>query len=230
MWRPFVRTLTLTAALMSTSLGFVRSALAHPHGRISVEATFVVERGAVTAIKHRWTFDEDYRRSSFLEFDVDKNGILDASELTAFRELSLDTLRSFDSFTVVWRDSVKVKLQEPVLVRFDMQAAKPIYEFEVALSTPVPLMSAGASIEVYDPTYYSAFDFNSDRALSIEVMDGTSCSATLGPPARQSPQMKDYRAYVTAFGALAARLVTPRSIKLACQAAAISPEKENVDK
>jgi ABC-type uncharacterized transport system substrate-binding protein len=230
MWRPFVRTLTLTVALMSTSLGLVRSALAHPHVRISVEATFVVERGAVTAIKHRWTFDEDYRRSNMLEFDVDKNGILDASELAAFQELSLETLRSFDSFTVVWRDSIKVKLQDPVLVRFDLQAAKPIYEFQVALSTPVPLMSASASIEVYDPTYYSAFDFSSDRALSIEVTDGASCSATLGAPARQSLQMKDYRAYIAAFGPLAARLVTPRLIKLTCQAAAIPPEKANVDK
>jgi ABC-type uncharacterized transport system substrate-binding protein len=229
MLRLFVRTLTLTAALMSTNLGFARSAVAHPHVRISVEATFVVERGAVTAIKHRWTFDEDYRRSSFLDFDVDKNGVLDASELAAFRELSLETLRSFDSFTVVWRDGVKVKLQEPVLVRFDLQAAKPIYEFEVALSTPVPLMGAGASIEVYDPTYYSAFDFNSDRALSIEVTDGTSCAATSGPPARQSQQMKDYRAYVAAFGPLSARLVTPRSIKLTCQNVEVSPGKASVD-
>jgi ABC-type uncharacterized transport system substrate-binding protein len=213
--RPLGRCLTLLACL--TVLGLGPSALAHPHVRISVEATFVVEGGALTTIRHRWTFDEEFGRSNLIEFDANQNGVLDEDELSAFRELSLDTLKRFDSFTIVWQGAVKIKLREPVLVRFDLQAAKPVYEFTVALSEPVPLMGAGASIEVYDPTYFSAFDFRSDQVLSVESKEGTACSAALASPPRQSPQMKEYRAFVTAFGPLSAKLVTPRSIKLSCR-------------
>lgn len=224
MSRPLGRCLTLLACLaVMVVLGLGPSAHAHPHVRISVEAAFVVEGGALTAIKHRWTFDEEFRRSNLMEFDANQNGVLDENELSEFRERSLDTLKRFDSFTVVWRGNVKIKLKEPVLVTFDMQAAKPVYDFTIALGEAVPLAGAGASIEVYDPTYFSAFDFHADQALSIEAKDGTACAATLVAPPRQGPQMKDYRAFASAAGAPSAKLVTPRSIQLICPPAASSP-------
>jgi len=203
-------------------LGLGPSAHAHPHVRISVEATFVVEGGALTAIKHHWTFDKEFRRSNLMEFDANQNGVLDENELAEFRELSLDTLKRFDSFTVVWRGNAKIKLKEPVLVTFDMQAAKPVYEFTVALSEPVPMAGAGASIEVYDPTYFSAFDFHPERALAIEAKDGTACSAVFAAPPSQGPQMKDYRAFAAEFGGPAAKQVRPRSIKITCPPVASS--------
>jgi ABC-type uncharacterized transport system substrate-binding protein len=174
-------------------------------------------RAAIEAVKHRWTFNEDFRRSNFDEFDINQNGTLDADELSAFQQLSLETLKRLDSFTVIWLGAERIPLKEPVLVSFDMQDSKPIYKFSVALSKPVPLTGAGASIEVYDPTYFSAFDFRSDHAVSVESKDGADCSAALVSPPRDSAQMRDYRAFISAFGPLSAKLVTPRSINLTCQ-------------
>ncbi len=221
MARPSWRRLVQWIVLAFASCGLGQPAAAHPHVRISVEVVFVVEQGAVTLVKHRWTFDEDFRRSNLLEFDKNENGILEEDELAAFQQRALETLKRFDSFTVAWRGTAKVPLKEPVLVRFDMQAARPVYEFDVALSTPIPLTDAGALFDVYDPTYYSAFDFRSERTLSIQAEEGANCSATLIAPARGSTQMKDYRAFVAEFGPLAAKLVTPRSIKLTCPPSAL---------
>jgi ABC-type uncharacterized transport system substrate-binding protein len=213
-----LRRASILAVLALTSVS--QAVLAHPHVRISAEVSVVVEKGAIVALKHRWTFDEEFRRSNFDEFDVDQNGILEESELSAFRELSLDTLKRFDSFTVVSSGGAKIKLKEPAAVRFDMQATKPVYEFEVALRVPVPSMEAKTTVEVYDPTYFSAFQFPSDHAITIEAKDGTICSASLASPQRASAQMKDYRAFMAAFGAAAAKQVTPQSITLNCRPAA----------
>jgi ABC-type uncharacterized transport system substrate-binding protein len=191
-------------------------ALGHPHVRISVEVVVVIEKGAVQRLKHRWTFDATFRQSNFEEYDTNRNGILEPDELVPFQKLALETLKRFDSFTAVWTGAEKVPLAEPVLVTFDMQAAKPVYVFDVTPSKPVPVTGAGVALDVYDPTYFSAFDLPSVQAISIEARDSV-CSASLVPPAGDSVQMRDYRAFASEFGARAAKTVTPRSIRISCE-------------
>ncbi len=214
--------LRLSVALTVASLVLAPSAIAHPHVRIRVEVAIVVENGAVGMVKHRWTFDEDFRRSNFEEYETNRNGILEPDELAPFQQLALETLKRFESFTAVWRGSERIPLKEPVLVKFDMQAVRPTYEFNVALSNPVQVTDAGLIFDVCDPTYLSAFDIPSLEAITIETRDSV-CSAVLTLPAPNSAQMKDYRAFVSEFGARAAKSITPRSIKLTCEAVAPSP-------
>jgi ABC-type uncharacterized transport system substrate-binding protein len=196
--------------------------MGHPHVRISVDLVVIVENGAVQRLKHRWTFDETFRQSNFEEYDTNRNGTLEPDELVPFQKLSIETLKRFDSFTVVWNGTERIALKEPVLVTFDMQAAKPMYAFDVTLSKPVPATDAGVILDIYDPTYFSAFDIPSVRAISIEARDGV-CSASVVQPAGSSVQMQDYRAFVLEFGARAAKTVTPRSIRIACEPAQLAP-------
>ncbi len=215
--RSLKRRLSQLLAFTCASCALGQGVAAHPHVRISVETVFVVENGAIALLKHKWTFDEEFRRSNFFEFDNDQDGVLDEKELAAFQQLALDTLKRFESFTVLRRGTTKISIGEPFAVRFDMQAARPTYEFSVAPVAPVPVLPDGVVIEVYDPTYFSAFDFTTAQALSIEAQDGSGCTTALAAPARDSQQMKDYRAFVATFGPLSAKLVTPRTIRLTCR-------------
>jgi ABC-type uncharacterized transport system substrate-binding protein len=196
--------------------------MGHPHVRISVEVVIVIEEGAVQRLKHRWTFDEAFRRSNFEEYDTNRNGILEPDELAPFQKLSIETLKRFDSFTFVWSGAEKVPLAEPVLATFDMQVAKPVYAFDVTLSKAAPVTGAGVTLDIYDPTYFSAFDIPSAQAISIEARDSV-CAASIVPPVGGSAQMQDYRAFVSEFGARAAKTVTPRSIRISCEQASQAP-------
>lgn len=192
-------------------------ALAHPHVRISVELTFVVRNAALHAINQRWTFDAGFRTSSLEEFDKNGNGVLDPDEFEAFRQLSIATMKRFDNFTVVWHRKLKTQFTDAAFTGFNLSAQRPAIEFSIALVKPLPL-NEPVLVDVYDPTYYSAFDFASAQSPTIDTDNAAECSAHLVAPAESSQQRNDYRAFVATFGPLAARLVTPRSITLSCAA------------
>ena len=182
---------------------------------IAVEVTFEIRGGALVAVRERWTFDEAYRKSSMEQFDTNGNGILDPDELSAFQALAQSTMKRFDNFTAIQQGKTKALMRDMEITRLDMAAARPVIEFRIALVQPLTILSP-ILIEVYDPTYFSAFSLPSETALSVDVDPDSSCTTSLIAPARNGEQLKAYRAFAANFGPLAARLVTPRTISLVC--------------
>lgn len=197
-------------------LGWSAASFAHPHVMIAVEVTFEIRGGALVALRERWTFDEAYRRSSLEQFDRNGNGILDPDELSAFQTLALSTMKRFDNFTAIELAKTKARMRDMEITRLDMAAVRPVIEFRIALVEPLAILSP-ILIEVYDPTYFSAFSLPSEAALSVDVDPVASCTARLIAPAKNGEQLKAYRAFAATFGPLAARLVTPKTISLVCE-------------
>lgn len=213
-------TKALRSRLRSGLIGLVVLAmpcpcLAHPHVRISVAVSFEVRSGTLTAIREKWTFDEAFKKSTIEQHDKNGNGKLDADELKQFMRLSAATMKRFSNFTTVGDGKTIASLAEAVFARVDMDTTRPVIEFNVALLKPLTL-GKSLMIEIYDPTYFSAFEIAGPEAISVDS-DGTStCSVNLTAPAQDGQQLKDHRAFAVAFGPMAARLVTPRTITLSC--------------
>ena len=211
-WR--LTTWGLAAFVLGASVGTAPSA-AHPHVRIKVEIAFEVHNGALLAIRERWTFDEAFLQSNLEEFDTNKNGILDPDEIEAFRRLSDATMKRFGNFTAVSQGDLKIQTGDATFIEFSMTAPRPIVEFRTTLTKAITL-SKPVQVDVYDPTYYSAFDIAADQVVIAATETIAACSARVAAPAGASRQMADYRSFVASLGPLAARLVKPQSITLSC--------------
>ena len=164
----------LGAVLLGTSIGMAPSA-AHPHVRIKVEIAFEIQNGALLAIRERWTFDEAFLKSNLEEFDTNKNGIFDPDEIEAFRKLSDVTMKRFGNFTAVSQGDVKVPIGDAAFIEFNMTAPRPIVEFRTTLTKAIAL-GKPVQIDVYDPTYYSAFEVLADHVVIAATEADAACA------------------------------------------------------
>ena len=193
----------------------VTAVSSHPHVRIKYEIVLEVRAGALVAIHERWMFDQAFLQSNLDEFDKNKNGVLDPDEVEAFRTVSVATMKRFGNFTSVWQGPRLSKTGDAAFTVFNMTPPEPTVEFRTALDKPLALTKP-VHVDVYDPTYYSAFALASEQAVRVDSDKGTSCAVRIEVPAAQSRQLIDYRAFVAEFGPLAARLVKPQTITLTC--------------
>ena len=74
-------------------------ATAHPHVWISVATTVVYGNGAVTALRHRWTFDEIYTAMAIQGLDANNDGAYDRAELAELAKVNVHGLKEFGYFT-----------------------------------------------------------------------------------------------------------------------------------
>jgi ABC-type uncharacterized transport system substrate-binding protein len=82
------------------SSGFAAPAGAHPHVWVAVETTVIYDKGAVTALRHRWLFDEYYSSMAIEDLDTNKDGKYDRTELAELAKVNMEGLKEFGYFTV----------------------------------------------------------------------------------------------------------------------------------
>ena len=129
-------------------------ARAHPHVWITAITTFEFEDRQLTAIRHRWRFDEMFSSFVIGEHDADGDGVLDAPEIADIRENAFANLEEYGYFThmrvggeLLHLDRVRdfaARIEDEVL----------IYEFTLILPEPVDPAADQVATGVYDSDYY----------------------------------------------------------------------------
>lgn len=75
-------------------------ASAHPHVWVAVEMTVVYDKGTVTALRQRWTFDELYTTMALEGLPAGKDGKYGREQLAELAKVNIEGLKEFDYFTV----------------------------------------------------------------------------------------------------------------------------------
>jgi ABC-type uncharacterized transport system substrate-binding protein len=114
-------TRALGAFLCATAMG--GTAMAHPHVWVVVQTTVVYEKGTVTALEQRWTFDELYSAMAVDGLDTNKDGTYDRSELAELVKVNLEGLKDFDYFTQAKLGEQKLEFADPVDAYMDYKEA-----------------------------------------------------------------------------------------------------------
>src|SRR5262245_39643709 len=79
----------LSAFVLATTAGS-NEAQAHPHVWVTVKSELVYgPDGAVTAVRHHWTFDEMFSTFATQGLDTDKDGKLSRDELKGLAEVNV---------------------------------------------------------------------------------------------------------------------------------------------
>lgn len=154
----------LLAAGFSASLG--NAAAAHPHVWITGQEQVIFgPRGEIDAIRHAWVFDEMY--SAFVTEGVGKKGqILSKQDLAPLAKSNVEDLAEFDYFTHAKLQGAKVEFGAPTDYSLEERPDKlVVLRFTMPLKTPAPAKLF--SFQVYDPTYFVAFELDKQNGVSF---------------------------------------------------------------
>lgn len=144
-------------------------ALSHPHVFAEARLDVVVSDARVTALRHVWRFDDLFSSTVLMEFDANRDLVLDEKELATVADVVFRSLADFDYFQFVTAGDRKVRMKAPPRLIADFQDNQFIVLFESQPEEPLPL-GGKVSFGVYDPTFYTAIDFLEDENMAVEGM------------------------------------------------------------
>lgn len=167
--------LTIAAALAAAP------AAAHPHVWVAVrsEVLFTPD-GKIKGVRHSWTFDEMY--SAFALQGLGKDGKPPTrEELAPLAKTNAESLAEFDYFTFAKYQNAKAVFGPPEDVWLEADEKKIVtMHFVLPLEKPLPAQKP-FSFQVYDPTYFVAFDLDKQNAVAL-AQAPAGCSTSVVEP------------------------------------------------
>lgn len=172
-----------TRSIILTALAACAAGTASAHPHIFAEARLEVAtdgNGAVKELRHIWRFDEFFSSTVMLDFDANKDLILQKNELEAIGETVRTSLADFDYYTSISRDGHDIGVEKPEQIFANFEDGQLLMFFAVAPAEPMPL-EGKLTFGVYDPTMYAAIDFVNDSDLVV-IGDAGDCSREVVRP------------------------------------------------
>lgn len=177
--------LTLLLALTVIAV-FPPGADAHPHVWATVRSEILFgSNHQITGIRHAWTFDEFYTAMAVEGLDTNKDGTYSKEELAPLAKVNVESLKDFDYFTFVHlegEDDKPIKLKPPVDYWIDYDKSVLTLHFTLPLETPVDTHGKPVAVDVYDPSFFVAFGFATEKPVTLTGADVKGCSADVAVP------------------------------------------------
>lgn len=166
-------------------------AKAHPHVWVTVEAKAVTgPGGAITGIRHKWTFDELY--SQFAVQGLDKKGGNTPSreDLQELAETNIQSLKDFDYFTTPKLNDKKLPLKAPTDYYLELKDGLLSLYFTLPLAQSAALPKDKFSFSVADPSFFIAFEFAKEKPVGFTDEPPKGCTIALQTPEQEKIEMK----------------------------------------
>lgn len=173
--------LAVTAATFAT-LAAISPSAAHPHVWVTVEAKVMYDKGTVTGLEHKWTFDEMYTTMAIQGLDTNNDGTYDRTELAELAQVNIDGLKEFDYFTFAKLGSGAIAFAQPKDYWLEYTDGKLSLHLTTPLQSPVLAEAEGLSFAVYDPSFFIAFDLAKDAPVKLSEAAPSGCTATIAVP------------------------------------------------
>ncbi len=173
--------------VVAGALGAASPALAHPHVFVAVKTVLLFgPDGRMTGVRHSWTFDDMY--SAFaLQGLGGRSGKPSQKELDALAKVNVEQLEEASYFTFVRASGKPVEFGPATEYRTTVDDKRILtLHFTAPLKEPA---SAGRALtmQVYDPTYYVAFDLEKANPVTMSGAPA-GCSLNILQPPPLAPQ------------------------------------------
>jgi len=171
MWKRALALLFGVAALAAAS-----AAGAHPHVWIDAKAKLIFDKGNITAIRMRWTFDPLFTTLVMGEHDKDKNKRFDKAEVADLKANAFSNLKNYSYFTHLRLDGAPAKVSRVTGFKPSFVGGKLVYEFTVLLDKPVDPLKTRFGFGVYDETYYIEIQFDEKSPIAMTGAGSAGCN------------------------------------------------------
>lgn len=174
----FVRTfITLFVTFVAT-----QAVNAHPHMFFKSTAQFVLdEQGRLTKLRVVFLVDELNTLYTFSELKVNQDGDnkLTAAETDKVARTVMEGFGQHGYFTNLRDDSGKIRLRKPSGVAVHLEQLRLGLAFVIPLEKPLELKGKSLSLQLYDPTYFTAITIDLPPMV---VGKGAKCSVAVSKP------------------------------------------------
>lgn len=214
-----IRTLAFVVAGLACVGSGASTAFAHPHVWVSVKTTVVYENASITGLRHAWTFDDMYAQMAIEGLDKNGDGKYDREELAELAKINMEGLKDFDYFTFARLSTQDLKFATPTDAWLEYTNNLLTLHFTLPLDQPVLAEAQGFTFQVYDPTFFIAFDMAKDDPVKLSEQAPQGCKAAIDAPKDgndQAQQLSD--AFSEQLGEAAANIggSMARTVSVTC--------------
>lgn len=157
------------------------AASAHPHVQVAVRSIVVLDdAGEISAVRHAWTFDEAFSAFSTTGLDTNKDGKLDREELASLAQVNVESLNEYAFFTYIkkGKETSEFGAVKDYYLSHDGKALTLHFTLPVEKKK---LAVKDVKFEVYDPSYFVAFEFEKETPVKVEG-GKLACTASIKAP------------------------------------------------
>jgi len=176
------------AAMLGLVLLPPTQAVAHPHVFVESRAEVVFDdQGRVSAVRHVWRFDEAFTAFAVQGLDANGDGELSRAELQPLAQVNVESLAEYDFFTFLYQGDDAVGFAEPEEYWLDFYGGRLTLFYTLPLEAPRIVDATTLTLDVYDPTYFVAFEMTQDTPFAMVDAPAT-CTLDFTPPPELDPQ------------------------------------------
>jgi ABC-type uncharacterized transport system substrate-binding protein len=155
-------------------------ATAHPHVWVTAASELIYgPDGALTGIRHAWTFDDMYSAYALQGTVTKKKGVYTREELAPLAQTNVESLKEFGFFTFAKVEGKKQQFLPPANYFLDYENTTLVLHFTLPLKTPIKTKQL--VVEIFDPTYFVDFELQKKNPVRL-VGAPASCTMTIQLP------------------------------------------------
>jgi ABC-type uncharacterized transport system substrate-binding protein len=164
------------------------TAQAHPHVWVTMRTELLfATTGAVTGVRHAWTFDDMYSAFATTGIQAATEGQFTRAELEPLAKLNVESLREYAFFTYVRIEGKQEKdaFKNPVdyWLDYDRKTKELTLHFTLPFKRPTAVKQL--LVEVYDPEFF--IDFGPAEQNPVRLVGAPpQCTATAEKPPDQN--------------------------------------------
>jgi len=165
------------------------AASAHPHVWVTMKSAVVYgPDGAITGVRHAWTFDDMYSAFATQGLEQKKKGEFSRDELQPLAKVNVESLKEYDFFTYAKANGKDVTFVDPVEYSLEFDPKETVLTLFFILPLKAPIQTKALALEVFDPSYFVDFQFAEKDPLALDGAPA-GCEVNLGKPQELTKEM-----------------------------------------
>jgi ABC-type uncharacterized transport system substrate-binding protein len=157
---------------------------AHPHVWVTMtEQLLYAPDGAVTGVRHTWTFDDMYSAFATTGIVQKTKGTFTRAELQPLAQVNVESLEEYAYFTYARINGKKDKdaFAAPVDYYLDYDPKDTVLTLHFTLPFKTPVKAKALQVEVYDPEFFIDFGFAEKNPVQL-VSAPAQCKLAIEKP------------------------------------------------
>jgi ABC-type uncharacterized transport system substrate-binding protein len=181
MSRTLLSKIWMIATLLAAAVG---AADAHPHVLIDARTQVLFNaQGQIIGVSNVWDFDDAFSAYAIQGYDSKGDGNPTRQELQPFAEINLKSLAEYNYFTRLKVAGATVAFAPPKDYYDVFANEKLTLHFTLPLAKPLDVRGKTLEVDVYDPAYFAAITFATEKPVALTGAAGGCESAVHRPEA-----------------------------------------------
>jgi len=156
-------------------------AAAHPHVWVTIRSQILFSPdGAIVGVRHAWTFDDMFSAFATQGLPQQTKGRFTREELASLAEVNVTSLKEYAYFTFAKADGKTAPFLDPKDYWLDYHDAMLTLNFTLPLKQPVKAKEL--VLEVYDETYFVAFEMAPKEPVTLGAGAPPACRSMVRAP------------------------------------------------